>query len=378
MDFNLSEEEQLLESMVSDFVRNEYSFESRRAILESPQGYSQRIWTQLGELGLLGIGIDEADGGVNAGPVATMLVMNGIGAGLVLEPYLSSAIVAASLLRAADDARHSRELLPAIAAGKSIVVLAHNEAGTRNDAEPRATVAHATGNGFVINGSKAVIAHAQIADTLIVSARSPASDATSLFRVPADAPGLRLDAYRSLDGRVAADVELDGVELSSDALIGTESDADRVLAACRDAGLAAVCAEAVGAMQALIDLTCEYLRTRRQFGRPIGSFQALQHRAADMMIHFEQAKSMSYLATLKSADDDSSERQMALAAAKTVVGRACRFVGQQAIQLHGGMGMTDELSVSHYFRRLTAIEFSFGDTETQIDSFLSVQSSQRN
>jgi alkylation response protein AidB-like acyl-CoA dehydrogenase len=362
VDFRLSEEQQLLEGMVTDFVRNEYSFEKRRAILDSADGFSRNIWEQLAEIGLLGVGIPEADGGVDAGPVATMLVMNSIGTALVLEPYLASAVVSAALLCDVDDPRHSRELLAAIAAGESIVVLAHE------DVEARAMRAEPRGDGYVVTGSKAVVAHAQIADTLIVSALTP-NNATSLLRVPGSTPGLSLREFRSLDGQLAADVSLEGVELPADALIGAEGEGDRPLRAGLDAGLAAVCAEAVGAMQALIDLTCQYLKSRHQFGRPIGRFQALQHRAADMMIHFEQARSMSYLASLRCAEPASAERQRALSAAKVIIGRACRFVGQQAIQLHGGMGMTDELSVSHYFRRLTAIEQTFGDAESHIDRF---------
>jgi alkylation response protein AidB-like acyl-CoA dehydrogenase len=293
MDFNLSDEEQLLQDMVADFIERDYTFDKRRAILDSAEGWSRTTWEQLADLGLLGVAIPAADGGVDVGPVATMLVMNGIGAGLVLEPFLSTAVVAAAVLRTVDDA-HSRELLPAIAAGKAVVVLAHQEHDARHALDRVETRAERAGDGYVINGRKAVVAHASIADALIVSART-GGDGISLFRVPAAAPGLSVHGYRSLDGQPAADLDLDGVELEQAALVGVEGGAAAALESAYDIGIASVCAEAVGAMKVLIDTTAEYLQTRRQFGRPIGRFQALQHRAADMMIHFEQAKSMSYL-----------------------------------------------------------------------------------
>jgi hypothetical protein len=370
MDFRFSEEEQLLQDMVGQFVEREYSFEKRRAILESEDGWSRAIWSQLAELGLLGIDIAEADGGVDAGPVATMLVMNAVGAGLMLEPVLASAIVAPAVLRALDDAAPGRELLPAIAAGKTVVVLAHQEADARHAPSAVRTEARRRNGGYVLAGSKDVVAQATAADTLIVSARSVDDDALALFRVPAQSAGLLLHAYRSLDGAPAADIELDGVELPADALLASGRDAENALERAYDSALMAVCAEAVGAMNVVINITGEYLRTRRQFGRPIGRFQALQHRAADMLIHFEQARSISYLATLHCRSEDRRERQRALSAGKVLVGRACRFVGQQAIQLHGGMGMTDELNVSHYFKRLTAIEIAYGDSETHLDRFI--------
>jgi alkylation response protein AidB-like acyl-CoA dehydrogenase len=368
MDFNLTEEEQLLQDMVGNFIEREYTFGQRRAILESADGWSRATWAQLADLGLLGVGIPEADGGVDAGPIAAMLVMNGIGSGLVLEPFLSTAVVAVAVLRAADDPAHSRELLPAIAAGKAVVVLAHQEHEARHELDRVGTRAERTAGGYVIGGRKAVVTHAQIADELIVSAGT-AGGGISLFRVPAGAPGLSVHGYRSLDGQLAADIELDAVELPEGALVGADGAAAAPLERAYEMGIASVCAEAVGAMEVLIDTTTEYLRTRRQFGRPIGRFQALQHRAADMMIHFEQAKSMSYLAAMRCLAADRTERRRALSAAKVVIGRACRFVGQQAVQLHGGMGVTDELSVSHYFKRLTAIELSFGDVASHVSRF---------
>ena len=374
MDFNLSEDEQLLERTVRDFVAREYSFERRQAIIESPEGWSRDVWRQLAEIGVLGVGVPAACGGLDAGPVPAMLVMNAVGAALVVEPVLTSAVVATALLRGVDDAEHRRDLLPAMAAGESIVALAHQEPETQHGAMSVATRAERTGAGYVIRGRKTVVAHAPAADTFLISAGIVGSareaPGLSLFRVPRATPGLKLARYRSLDGQVAGDLELDAVELPAEARVGPEHAAASALGDALDVGVAAVCAEAVGALAALLDTTAEYLRTRKQFGRPIGSFQALQHRAADMLIHCEQAKSMSYLATLRGLGADPRERRRALSAAKVLIGRACRFVGQQAVQLHGGMGMTDELNVSHYFKRLTAIELAFGDADFHLDRFI--------
>jgi alkylation response protein AidB-like acyl-CoA dehydrogenase len=378
MDFKLSEEEQLLEDTVRDFVAREYAFEKRRAILRSAEGFSREVWRQFAELGLLGIGVPEQDGGLDAGPVPMMLVMNAIGAALVLEPFLASAVVATTLLSSAGDDEHARDLLPAMAEGRAIVALAHREPAARYDLAHVGTRARRHAGGFTLDGRKSVVTHAPAADTLIVSARVAGggadTDGLSLFRVPVDAGGLVLESYTNVDGQRAADIELRGVELPANARIGPEGAAQTALERAHDVGLAAVCAEAVGAMQVLLDTTAEYLRTRRQFGQPIGRFQALQHRAADMLIHCEQARSMSYLAALRCLEPDRRERRRALSAAKVVIGRACRFVGQQAVQLHGGMGMTDELSVSHYFKRLTAIELEFGDAEHHLDRFIGTSS----
>jgi hypothetical protein len=372
VDFNLSEEQRLLDDMVRDFVAREYGFEKRRAIKDSADGWSREIWRQLAELGLLAIGIPEGNGGLDAGPVGTMLVMNAFGAGLVLEPYLASGVVATALLRRAGDSAHQRDLFPAMAEGKTVVVLAHQEHDSRHDLMEVGARAERRDGGYAIRGRKAFITHAPAADTLIVSARVAGRerDGVSLFRVPRDTPGLALESYANLDGQRAADISLDDVEVPADARVGPEGAADAALEDAFDVGLAAVCAEAVGAMKAVLDTTAEYLRTRRQFGGPIGRFQALQHRAADMLIHCEQAQSMSYLATLRCLDADRVERRRALSAAKVVIGHACRFVGQQAVQLHGAMGVTDELNVSHHFRRLTAIELAFGDAESHVDRFI--------
>ncbi len=361
MDFSFTEEQQLLEDTVRRFVAKDYAFEKRRAIRDSAEGWSRDAWQALADLGLLALNVPEEHGGLGAGPVDTMLVMNALGPGLLLEPYLASAVVATALLR---ECPQQAGLLAQMAAGERIVVLAHDEPGARGNPGCVATRCRPAGTDFLLDGRKCVVAHAAAADALIVSARL--EDDLALFLVPRDAPGLTLDVYPTLDGTQAAEVHLAGVRLPAAARLAAGHAAiERAL----DIGLAALCAEAVGIMKATLDATVDYLRTRQQFGQPIGRFQALQHRAADMLLHYEQAKSMSTLAALRCASTDARERRRALSAAKVTIGRAGRFIGQQAVQLHGGMGMSDELIVSHWFKRLTAIELTAGDTDTHLQYF---------
>jgi len=373
MDFNLTAEQQQLADTVQRFLAREYAFEARRRILRSPEGWSREIWGRLAELGLLSLQVPEEHGGLAPAPVETLLTMTAFGKALFLEPYLSSAILATALVRAQGTAAQRQALLPALAAGERLAVPAHGEAGARYDLCRVATAAARQGDGWRLRGRKAVVLHAPAADLLLVTARTaggPAEEAgLSLFQVPREAAGVRLLPYRTIDGMCAADVELDAA-LPADALLGAEGTAFAALSAAWDLGVAALCAEAVGVLQATLDATLEYTKTRRQFGVPIAKFQALQHRMADMLIHVEQARSMSYLAALQDGQGQARERQRALSAAKVVVGQACRFVGQQAVQLHGGMGVTDELPVSHGFKRLLAIELSLGDTEHHLEQFI--------
>lgn len=374
MDFNLTKEQEQLGDLVQRFVAKEYPFEKRKAILRSSEGFSREVWAGLAELGLLGLQVPEDHGGIGAGAVETMLTMNAIGRGLLLEPYLPSAILATVLIRELGSAAQKEEHLPSLAAGERIAVPAHGEPGARYDLRQVATRAVRSGGGFVLQGDKAVVLHAGAADLLLVSARGggrPDDEAgISLFAVPRNAPGLSLKQYPTLDGQRAAEVHLEQVEVPASALLGPEGGAFPALEAAFDQGIAALCAEAVGALQASLDATVEYTRTRKQFGQPIGKFQVLQHRMADMLMHVEQARSMGYLAAMRCTEKDRALRRKAISAAKALVGQACRFVGQQAIQLHGGMGMTDELMISHHFRRLLAIELSLGDTEHHLERFM--------
>ena len=374
MHFNLTDEQSALRDMVQRFLAQEYAFDARGKILRSAEGWSREIWTKLGEMGLLALQVPEEHGGMAPASVETMLTMTAMGKALVVEPYLSSAILGTALVRSLGSPAHQAELLPAMAEGTRIAVPAHGEAGARYDLSRVATSARRGGAGWIVDGRKAVVLHASAADLLLVTARTSGQEddegGISLFAVPRNSPGVKLISYPTIDGQRGADVTLSGVVLPEGALLGPEGGAFPALSAAWDLGVAAICAEAVGVLQATLDATTEYTRTRKQFGVPIARFQALQHRMADMLMHVEQARSMSYLSSMYASADDGRERRRRLSAAKVTVGQACRYVGQQAVQLHGGMGVTDELAVSHCFKRLMAIEVSLGDTEHHLERFI--------
>jgi alkylation response protein AidB-like acyl-CoA dehydrogenase len=374
MHFNLTDEQGALRDMVQRFLAQEYAFDARGKILRSAEGWSREIWAKLGEMGLLALQVPEEHGGMAPASVETMLTMTAMGKALVVEPYLSSAILGTALVRSLGSEAQRAELLPAMAEGRRIAVPAHGEAGARYDLSRVATSARRGGAGWILDGRKAVVLHASAADLLLVTARTSGQEddegGISLFAVPRNSPGVKLVSYPTIDGRRGADVTLSGVALPEGALLGPEGGAFQALSAAWDLGVAALCAEAVGVLQATLDATTEYTRTRKQFGVPIARFQALQHRMADMLMHVEQARSMSYLSSMYASADDGRERRRRLSAAKVTVGQACRYVGQQAVQLHGGMGVTDELAVSHCFKRLMAIEMSLGDTEHHLERFI--------
>jgi alkylation response protein AidB-like acyl-CoA dehydrogenase len=363
MRFTPTPEQQQLSDMVQRFLSEQYSFEARRKILESREGWSREIWSKLGELGLLSLQVPEGQGGMAPAVVETLLTVTAMGKAMLLEPYVPSAIIATALVRGLASAPQREEWLPAMASGEHIAVLAHFEPGARYDRQCVATIARRGGGGWLLEGQKCVVAHAPAADHLLVSARTPGG--LSVFTVRRE--DASLTPYRTMDGACAAEVRLAGARGT---LVGEEGRASDALADALDLGLAALCADAVGTLQATLDATVEYTKTRRQFGVPIAKFQALQHRMAEMLIHVEQARSMSYLAAMRAAEPDGRERRRALSAAKVVVGNACRFVGQQAVQLHGGMGVTDEIAVSHLFRRLTALEMALGDTDHHREQFV--------
>ncbi|HEY2682029.1 MAG TPA: acyl-CoA dehydrogenase [Steroidobacteraceae bacterium] len=371
MNFDLSEEQEQLKDTVERYLSEQYGFEKYRELIASKDGWDRGNWAGLAEIGVLGINVPEQHGGLGFGPLETLTVMGACGRNLVLEPLLSSAVIATELLKAYSGNPAAAGLLSDMAIGKRIAVLAHFELDSRFETRWVTARAEARGTGFVLNAHKAVVMHAPAADEFLISARSAGSaqseSGVSLFRVPAGTRGLTLDAYPTIDGQRAADLYLKDVEVPASQLLGEQ--ALGCIEAALDVGIAALCAESVGVMQALTEATVQYVQTRQQFGQPIGKFQALQHRIADMLIQLEQARSMSYLAALRCKDGDITLRRKSLAAAKTVVGQASRFIGQQAVQLHGGMGMTDELIVSHWFKRLTASELMFGDSDTHLQRF---------
>ena len=381
MNFDFSDEQQQLREAVEQFLAKEYPFERLRAAKRSAEAWDPAVWRGLAELGVTAINVPSALGGLGYGPMETLVLMSACGPSLLLEPVLSSAVIATVLLREFERAEPAAELLRAMAGGERIAAVAHFEPGTRYDSRRVDTRARRAGDGYRLDGRKSVVVHAGLADTLLVSARVRGDgrdpEGVSLFLVPRAMPGVRLVEYTNVDGQRAADVHLEEAGVPEASRLGAEGGALAAIETAFDHGLAALCAEAVGIMQSLIGATIEYLRTRQQFGQPIGRFQALQHRVADMVIHLEQARSMSYLAALRCASDDLDERRRVLSAAKVVTGDAARFVGQQSLQLHGGMGMTDELKVSHAFKRLTAIEILFGDSDAHLERYAALTRGRR-
>jgi pimeloyl-CoA dehydrogenase small subunit len=368
MDFDLSDEQRLLKDQVTGLIEKEYAFEQRKAYAREPLGYSQARWAQFAELGLLALPFAEAQGGIGGTPVETMIVMEAFGRGLVLEPYLATVVLGGGLLRFAGSAAQVDAMVPAIAGGTLRLAFAHTERQSRYDvADIAVTAKPEPGGGFVLSGQKGIVLHGDSADRLIVSARSAGGqrerDGISLFLVDPKADGVAVQGYPTIDGLRAAEIALRDVRLGPDALLGPRDHALPLIERAVDLAIAALAAEAVGAMSVMHELTVEYLKTRKQFGVAIGAFQALQHRAVDMLVAVEQARSMAMLATMMAEAPDAGERRRMIAAAKVQCGRSGRQVGQQAIQLHGGIGMTDEYKVGHYFKRVTAIDTLFGDAD---------------
>ncbi|WP_319447162.1 MULTISPECIES: acyl-CoA dehydrogenase family protein [unclassified Mycobacterium] len=364
MDFNLSDEQVLLRDGLNRFLSTRYDLEKSRTAAKTGVGWQPDVWTAFAdELGILGAALPEDVGGIGGGPVETMVIAEALGYALVVEPYVDTAVVSAGLLRRAGGAR-ALELLERIVAGSAVVSLAATEAASGDHWQDVATTARRDGSDWVLTGSKILAIAAPFATHLLVTAATP--DGLSLFLVDRAEPnpGLALHAYRTVDDRRAADLELHELRLPSDALLGTGS-ALPALEAAWDEGAAAICAEAVGCMRKVLGDTVEYCKQRKQFGQPIGSFQALQHRMVDMHMELEQSVAAVYLAVLN-LEAEPATRARAVSAAKATIGRAARFIGQNAVQLHGGMGMTEELAIGHYFKRLTAIGFEFGSTDHHV------------
>lgn len=359
MDFSFSDEQQMLQETTRRFLASEYSFDKRARILDSDAGWSRDTWKALADLGLLAVDIAESDGGMEAGPVATMLMARAAGEGLLQEPLLSSAILATRIVSRMGSAQQRARWLSGLADGSTIAVLAHEEPGSDLDITSIETSVLGDGKVCRLSGRKSAVYHAPAANLLLVTARGEQGE-IGVYAVAADAPGVTLERFRGIDGQCAADILFDNVSVSAaDCLPGESGE----LQAALDYGLAMFCAEALGGLERILDATIEYTGSRVQFGVPIGSFQALQHRMADMLMQVEQARSMVYIATTHCLDPDAAARQSALSGAKMIIGKAARQVSQQAVQLHGGMGMTDELDVSHHFRRLLAFELRHGTSD---------------
>jgi alkylation response protein AidB-like acyl-CoA dehydrogenase len=360
MKFDYNEEQRLLSDSVRRFIAQDYAFEARRAIVASTEGMSGKVWSTMAELGLLGLAFSADDGGFGGGAVDLMSAMEAMGEGLVVEPYLST-LMAARIVALSGSAEQKERILPGVIDGTIRMAFAQSEKDSRFD--PGA-VAVAVKDGK-ISGEKIAVIHAPVASSLVVSARSPAG--IGVYLVDAKAPGIEMRRYRTLDEMPAADITFKDVPAE---LVGKEGAALPIIEEVVDFATALVCAEAVGAIKYANDATLEYLKTRKQFGVPIGAFQALQHRMVDMVISYEQAKSMASLACAKAdSAKDAAERTRVVSAAKVRIADACRHVSQESVQLHGGMGMSEELKVSHTFRRLTAIAQQFGDADHHLERF---------
>ncbi len=368
MDFDFTDEQRLLADSVGRLIGNAYGdFEKRQSYRATPRGWSDANWAAFAEMGLLALPFSEAEGGFGGGPVETMIVMEAFGRGLVVEPWLATVVLGAGLVRRAGEAAQRTAILPAVADGSLTLAFAHQERQARHDLHDIATTAQRDGSGWVLYGAKGVVLGGDSAGQIIVSARTAGGrrdrHGISLFLLDPATPGVARRGYATQDGLRAAEIVLEGVALPAKALLGTAGEALPHIELVIDEAIAALCAEALGAMETLRDLTVDYLKQRQQFGQPIGSFQALQHRAADMLVATEQARSMTMYAAMMVQAPDPAARRVALSAAKALVGRLADQLGKDAVQLHGGIAMTEEYKAGHYFKRLAMLAGLFGDVD---------------
>jgi pimeloyl-CoA dehydrogenase small subunit len=370
MDFELSPEQELLRDNVARLMKDRYGFEARKTYQASARGWSEALWRDYAEMGLLGAPFAEADGGFGGGAVETMIVMEQFGRALALEPYLQTIVLCGALLKHWASEKQLAELIGAIAAGDLRLSFAHMEKQSGFDLNDVALSAvHDGGGGFVLNGEKTLVGQGDSADKFIVSVRVRGErrdrDGIGLFLVDANAPGLTRRGYPTQDGQRAAEISFADVRAAPHDILGADN-ALPVIERAVDETIAALSAEAVGAMSEALTMTVEYLKTRKQFGVTIGSFQALQHRAADMTVALEQARSMMYLATMMADEENAAERAKTMSAVKAQIGRSAKFIGQQAVQMHGGIAMTYEYKGGHLFKRLTMIDTAYGDADVHV------------
>jgi pimeloyl-CoA dehydrogenase small subunit len=372
MDFSFTEEQTLLRNTVQSLLSDKYDFDTRRKVAKSADGWRPEIWAQFAELGLLAAPFSEEMGGLGGGAIETMIVMEEFGRHLVIEPYVETVVIAGGFLREGGSAAQQEAHIPGIIGGETVWAFAYAEPQGRYNLADLTTTAKKDGSGYVINGYKAVVLGAPWAQKLIVTARTSGGqrdrDGVSVFIVDKSAAGVSTRDYPTVDGRRASEITFENVKVDADALIGAEGKGLPLVEKITDQAIAALSAEAIGCMKELNTATVEYCKTRKQFGVPIGKFQVLQHRMVDMFMAYEQSVSMTYMVNLK-LDENDAERTKAAAGAKVQIGKAGRYVGQQAVQLHGGMGMTDELNVGHYFKRLTMIDTQFGNVDYQLKRY---------
>jgi len=370
MDFHLTQEQQQFAEAIRRWTEKDYGFEQRKHIIGSADGTSSKAWSELAELGATALPIPEELGGFSGSAVDMMVVMQELGRGLVIEPYFATMLGAEFLKKA----KAHFDVLEQIATGEKKLAVALAEKQSRYDLFDIATTATPNKDGFVLNGSKSVVLHGAQADMLIVSARSNDNQrdksGIQVFLIDANSSGIYRTDYRTIDGYRAADIRFEQVQVAPINMLGKENEGWELIDETTDYGISLLCSEAIGIMEAITGATLDYLKTRQQFGVPIGKFQVLQHRMAEMFMEMEQARSMATLAAVKVSSSDAQERRRTLSAAKARIGQAARYIGQQAVQLHGGMGVTNELPVAHMFKRLTTIELSLGDTDHHLARFV--------
>ena len=374
MRFDYTEEQRLLAESVRRFVARDYGFEARKRVLSSPEGASAEVWRAFADMGLLALPLPAEHGGFGGTATDLAPVMEAFGEALVVEPFLATVGLGAQLVARAGNAAQQAAVLPRVADGSMKLAFAYTEVHSRYDLQRIALRAQRSGEGWVLEGEKRVVLGAPLAERIVVSARTAGAESdprgVSLFLVDAAAPGIAQTPYRTLDGMRAADLRFSGARVGADALLGVEGEALETIEAVVDYATALACWEAVGAMRYANEATLEYLKARKQFGVPIGTFQALQHRMVDMMVELEQARSMAGLACARvEPGTPAAERRRIVSAAKIKIADACRLVSQESVQLHGGMGMTEELKVSHTFRRLTVLAQQFGDSDHHLERY---------
>jgi len=376
MDFSLSEEQTMLSDSIARFIDSDYDFEKRQAIAASNAGFSSEMWRTFAELGWTAVPFSEADGGLEGGPVELMLMMEQFGRGLVVEPYLANVVLAGGILKRVANATQKSQWLSPLIEGELHTALAFAEPQSRFDLADIATTASKDSDSYVLNGRKTFVLNGNSADMLIIPART-SGDRTdesgiTMFAVPADAPGLRRQAYATIDGLQAAEVILEDVRVDAENILGEAERGYATLASVIDEATLAICAEALGIAQTMQNKTVEYAKMRMQFGVPISSFQALQHRMVDTAMLCEQSRSLLYWCVMLNVADD-AQASRSISALKYQIGTAGIKVGREAVQIHGGMGVTWELDVAHYFKRLSAIDVMFGNADFHLDRFIALE-----
>jgi alkylation response protein AidB-like acyl-CoA dehydrogenase len=375
MDFTFNEEQTLIQDQVDQFIQKEYDWETRQSLSNSDLGFGDDNWQKFAELGWLGISTSEDCGGFGGSAIESMLIMEAFGKGLVVEPFLETIIMCGGLLDEHGTDHQKSSILESAIEGKMHLAMAYAEPQSRFNLSDVVTEAKEDGDSFVLNGYKSVVMNGPSANKLIVSARTSGAqldeNGITLFLIDGDAEGLNKTNYKTVDGRRASDLTIENVKVTKDDIIGQINDGFMLLDSSIDRAILAISAEAVGAMEVLYKTTVEYTKTREQFGTSIGKFQVLQHRMVDMFMEYEQCKSLLYMATMKQ-EEGSTDSKKAISGLKYQVGKAGKFIGQQAVQLHGGMGVTDELNVGHYFKRLTTIGTIFGNTDYHLKKYSSL------